>query len=295
MPGRQICVLIALLSVMGSALAEPRVFVDDTGHEVTLDAPAERIVSLAPSVTENLFAAGAGGRVVAVVEHSDYPPAARRIPRVGSAQRLDVEGIVGREPDLVIGWASGNPSSSVDRLRELGIPVYMMEAREPLDIARNLEQMGMMSGNQSTAQAAAKEFRERYSNLRTEYEGRDRVSIFYQIWNEPLMTVNGDHLISALIRDCGGENVFSDLRSLAPRIDVEAVLVRDPDGIIASGSDDGAPEWLDEWGRWSQLAAIRGDNVYSIPPDLIQRQTPRILAAMAQLCEHIESTRATRP
>lgn len=287
----RLCLAVVLLAVAGQTFAERLVFVDDTGHEVVLDAPAKRIVSLAPSITELLFSAGAGEHIVAAVDYSDHPPAAADIPRIGSSERLNLEAILDFEPDLVIGWDSGNPRHQVGRLRELGVPVYMTEARQPADIARTLRRLGRLAGTDAVAEQAAGEFVARFATLRAVHGERERVGVFYQIWNDPLMTVNGEHMISAIIRGCGGYNVFEDLSSLAPRVDVEAVLARDPDAIIASGSDAGAPGWLDDWREWPELRAVRRDNIYSIPPDIIQRQTPRILEAMELMCEQIERAR----
>lgn len=287
--------LLAALMLGGSAASADTVrVVDDTGHEVALTPPARRIISLAPNITEMLFAAGAGDRLVATVDYSDHPPAALEIPRIGSSERLDLEAILDHEPDLVIGWDSGNPRGQVERLRELGVDVYMTESRRPADIARILERMGRLAGTSSVAEPVARDFLARFEQLRARYGDRDPIGVFYQIWDEPMMTVNGRHMISAIIDGCGGFNVFSDLSSLAPRIDVEAVVARDPEVIVASGPDAEPPQWLDDWQDWSGLKATAMGNLYSVPPDIIQRQTPRILDGMERLCRHLEEARQKR-
>lgn len=265
--------------------------VDDTGRTVTLKRPAQRIVSLAPHVTELLFAAGSGDRVVAAVTYSDYPPAARDLPRVGSYNRFDVERVLAFDPDLVVGWASGNPQASLERLRHLGLTLYVTEPRALESIADNLERLGHLAGTADTAAQAAQEFRARYRELRERFAGRPSLGVFYEIWNDPLMTVNGEHLISAIIRGCGGRNVFADLPAIAPRISVEAVLARDPEVIVASGMDEERPEWLDEWQRWPELTAVRRGNLFFIPPGILQRHTPRVLDGMAHLCRALEDAR----
>jgi len=264
---------------------------DDTGRTVTLERPAERIVSLAPHVTELLFAAGAGDRVVAAVTYSDYPPAATGLPRVGSYNRFDVERVLAFDPDLVIGWQSGNPAASLERLQDLGIALYVTEPRELETIATNLERLGRLAGTTPAAEAAADRFRARHRALVERFADRPELTVFYEIWNDPLMTINGAHLISAIIRGCGGRNVFADLPSIAPRISVEAVLARDPEVIIASGMDDARPEWLEAWKRWPELEAVRRDHLYFIPPGILQRHTPRVLDGMAQLCRQLEDAR----
>jgi iron complex transport system substrate-binding protein len=268
---------------------------DDLGYAVHLDAPARRIVSLAPHLTELIFAAGAGDALVAGVDYSDYPAAAKRLPSVGSYTNADLEAVVSHRPDLVIGWRSGNPPTQIDRLRALGIPVYMNESRDLAAVAHTLRQIGQLAGTGTSAEAAAQQFEARERALRDRYAGKPSVGVFYEIWNQPLMTINGAHLISAVIRLCGGHNVFASLDLLAPKIGTEAVLVADPETIVASGMGESRPEWLDAWRQWPQLTAVRRDNLFFIPPELIQRHTPRILDGAQQLCEQLDSARQRRP
>lgn len=265
---------------------------DDAGQRIVLEQPARRIVSLAPHVTENLFAAGAGDRVVGVVAYSDYPEAARALPQVGGYTQIDLEAVVALRPDLVVGWRSGNREAHLDRLRALGIPVYLNEPRNLDDVARSLEQFGRLAGSEEVARAAAAAFRSRHAALAARYAARPRVRTFYQIWDRPLMTINDEHLIADVIRLCGGSNVFADLSQLTPTIGVEAVLAAGPEAIVASGMGEARPEWLDQWARWPQLEATRRDNLFFIPPDLIQRHTPRILDGAERLCEQLETARA---
>jgi len=145
------------------------------------------------------------------------------------------------------------------------------------------------------AQPAAQAFRERLASLRARYAKREPLRVFYQVWKQPLTTVNGRQIISDAIRLCGGSNVFDELQSLAPKVSVEAVLAANPDVIIASGMGDSRPEWLDDWRRWQQMAAVARDNLYFVPPALIQRHTPRFLEGTEIICMHLEAARAKRP
>jgi len=285
--------LIALLFAMPAHAAID--LTDDLGNAVHLDAPARRIVSLAPHLTELIFAAGAGDALVAAVDYSDFPPAAKQLPSVGSYTNADLEAVVSHRPDLVIGWRSGNPPTQIDRLRALGIPVYMNESRDLAAVAHTLRQIGVLAGTGSSAEAAAQQFEAREQALHDRYAGKPTVGVFYEIWNQPLMTINGEHLISAVIRLCGGHNVFASLDLLAPKIGTEAVLVADPETIVASGMGESRPEWLDAWRQWPQLTAVRRDNLFFIPPELIQRHTPRILEGAQRLCEQLDSARQRRP
>lgn len=272
-----------------------RMFSDDTGREVRLSAgPARRIVSLAPHITEILFAAGAGAHVVGVVAYSDYPEAAKTLPQVGGYSNVDMEAVAALRPDLVIAWESGNRNAHLDKLGALGIPVYLNEARSFEGVARSIEMFGRLAGTEAIAREAASVFRQRQAALAERYSDQPPVRMFYQIWNSPLMTVNGEHLISDVMRLCGGENVFASLAQLAPSIGVESVLAANPEVIIASGMDASRPEWLDQWRRWPDLRANQHGNLYFVPPDIIQRHTPRILDGAAQVCEFLQQARAKR-
>jgi iron complex transport system substrate-binding protein len=267
---------------------------DDTGATVTLRAPARRIVSLAPHVTEILFAAGAGARIIGTVDYSDYPEPAKRLARVGAYSQVDLEMVAALKPDLVIAWESGNLPAALAKLRALGIPVFVNQPDRILDVARSIEQFGRLAGTSLVAEPAAAEFRSRYEGLAARYSSRPRLRVFYQIWKEPLMTINGKQIISDAIRLCGGENVFAALPALAPRVTTEAVLAANPDVIVASGMGEARPEWLDDWRNWPQLAAAAKGNLYFIPPELIQRHTPRVLDGAERLCKDLEEARAKR-
>lgn len=285
--------LLALSAAAHAANAEI-VVTDDTGATLRLKAPAQRIVSLAPHVTETLFAAGAGDRVVGAVEYSDYPEAAKKIPRIGGYSRLDLEAIAARKPDLVIGWASGNSPAHIDKLRALGLPVYLAQPERIDDAAANLERYGELAGTPGPARAAAAHFRARLAALRARHAARPPVRVFYQIWKQPLMTVGGGQVISDVIRLCGGENVFADLKPLAPKVTVEAVLAADPEVIVASGMGESRPEWLDDWRQWKSMTAVKRDNLFFVQPDLIQRHTPRLADGAERLCAHLETARGRR-
>ncbi len=284
---------ILLCLLLGGARAEI-VVKDDRGVAVRLAAPAQRIVSLAPHITEVLFAAGAGNRIVGTVEYSDYPEAAQKIRRVGGYSRLDLEAIAALKPDLAVGWASGNSPAHIEKLRALGIPVYLAQPERIDDVAGSLERYGELAGTQTQAGAAADRFRHRLRELRTRYGARPKVRTFYQIWRQPLMTVGGGQVISDAIRLCSGENVFADLKPLAPKVTVEAVLAADPEAIVASGMGESRPEWLDDWRHWKTMTAVKRDNLFFVQPDLIQRHTPRLVEGAARLCAHLETARSRR-
>lgn len=270
------------------------VAIDDAGREIRLAQPAQRIISLAPHVTELLFAAGAGGHVVGVVAYSDYPQAALSLPRVGGYGNIDMEAIAALRPDLVVAWKTGNRDVHVARLAALGIPIYINEPRRFDDVARSLENLGRLAGTETAARAAADAVEARKAALAARYTGRPTVRMFYQIWDQPLMTINDEHLISDAIRLCGGENIFGALPQLAPRVSIESVLAANPEVIVASGMGAARPDWLDAWKRWPRLQATALDNLFFIPPELIQRHTPRLLDGTTKLCEFLDEARSRR-
>ncbi len=291
---RWLGLLLAMVCGLAGMPAQALSVTDDSGATVRLERPAQRIVSLAPHATELLFAVGAGGRIVGAVEFSDYPEAARRIPRVGGYNRLDVERIVALRPDLVVAWQTGNPAGTLARLRQLGMAVFLSEPRELEDIASNLERLGRLTGNAAQARRAADAFRQGLARLQRRYRSLTPVSLFYQIWDQPLMTLNGEHLVSKLIRLCGGRNVFADLPALAPQVSLEAVLAADPEAIVISGRGEQDPAWRAQWQRWRSLRAVRRGNVFVIDPDIIQRHTPRVLQGAEVLCGYLQQAREAR-
>jgi len=284
----RLALLLLLLASHASAQVGVR---DDYGNEVRLQKPAERIVSLAPHLTELVYAAGAGARLAGAVEYSDYPAEARSLPRVGSDARIDLEAVLALRPDLVVAWPNAGSLRTVERLAELGLPVFRSEPRELDDVARTLERIGQLAGSAAQADAAAAAFRARAAALQQRYGTRRKVRVFYQIWDRPLLTVNGAHMISKVMAACGGENVFAALPLLVPEVDGEAVLRADPEAIVASGSNDAQPQWLEMWRRFPGLTAAARGQLYAIPADLIQRPTPRILDGAERLCTILDAVR----
>lgn len=282
---------VALLLLFWHALAAAVSVTDDSGQVVTLSRPAQRIVSLAPHLTEILFAVGAGSRVAGVVQYSDYPPQARTLPGIGGYQQFDLERVIGLKPDLIVAWQSGNNPGQIERLRKLGFPVYLSEPRRLTDVASSMERIGALAGGGEQAMRAVRDFRDRHSRLQARYARRSPVRTFYEVWNRPLMTVSDAHLIGDVMKLCGAENVFAGLPLLTPTISEEAVLVADPAVIIASGMDETRPQWLDDWRRWPRLKAVKDGHLHFVPPDILQRHSPRILEGAEQFCAQVDRAR----
>ena len=279
-----------LLATVAAANAVVEV-TDDAGRTVRLEQPARRIVSLSPHATELLFAVGAGDYVVAVSEYSNWPPAARQLPRVGSGAGLNVEAIVAQQPDLVVAWLSGNAKPQLQQLERFGAPVFYSEPRDIDGIADNLLALGRLAGSEAKAEQAAQAFRTGVRALRERYAGRRPVTAFYQIWAQPLMTINGKHMISHWMQLCGAQNIFTDLPDLASAIDPEAVLRADPEMLLAGRYAGKSADWDARWRQWKGLRAVQANHLYTVPAETLERQTPRALQAAQELCEHVDAVR----
>ncbi len=295
MKSRLFAAFTAILAFSLPAAAADLVFKDDTGKEVRLKAPAKRIVALAPHIAESLYAVGAGSQLVGTVDYSDYPPEAKKVARVGGYSRVDLEAVAALKPDLVLAWESGNSMTEVDKLKALGLTVYVSQPNRMEDVAGQLERLGQLAGTDAAAKVTANQFRQRIESLRKANAGKPPVRVFYQIWKTPLMTVGGPQIISDAIKLCGGENVFGQINKMAPTVSVEAVLEANPEAIIATGMGDARPDWLGDWDQWTQLLAVKRKNLFHINPDIMQRHTPRILDGAEKLCAALDTARQHRP
>ena len=283
--------LAALLaSAFFSASLFAAQFTDDRGVAVEVPFNPARIVALSPHLVEIAYAAGAGAKLAAVVRYSDYPEAATRLPQVGDAARFDVERILAIKPDLVLGWRSGNPAQELARIERMGFPLFVTEPRRLSDIPRLVRAVGALAGTQGAADQSASAFEREIEALRQRYSARTPVRVFYEIWHRPLLTVSGRHLISDVIALCGGRNVFADAPVLTPSVTLEAVLAAQPDVILGGSSAMRPGDLESEWAR-APVAALRSLPVRYIPPDVIQRQTPRMIEGARVVCAHLDQVR----
>ncbi len=287
------CVALALMPCM-PALAAVQV-VDDDGRTVTLAQPARRIVSLAPHTTELLYAVGAGERIVATVAFADYPAAANALPRVGDSQLLDLERIAALKPDLIVVWMHGNSARQIDKLRDGGVPIFHSEPKTLGQIAQNLRKLGALAGTGLQAEAAARAYERDIAALRAQYAQRAPVRVFHQIWGKPIMTVNDQHLISDVIRLCGGVNVFGRLAAFVPTVSMEAVIAAKPQVIttgVAPANGGGQPaDGLDIWRGLPHFEPVARGHLVTIDTNLISRHTPRIAQGAKLMCEGIDKAR----
>ncbi len=280
-----LCLLVACF--VGRANGSP--VTDDAGHRLESVRPVERVISLSPHLTELLYAIGAQDLIAGTVRGSDYPGAAAGLPQIGDAAGLDFERILHSRPDVVLAWSSGNRSADLARLRDLGLPVLELEPRHVEDIPRHLRLLGALLNRQARANDVARAFEKRMEDLRLRHAGGKPVSVLFEIWHQPLFTVNGDHIISRVMQMCGGRNVFATLPRLASEISVEQVLAADPDAIVIGSEAAGAG--VENWAPFPWLRAVKKGNVFAVSADLITRQTPRMAEAAERMCAVLEKAR----
>ncbi|MGK0298295.1 MAG: iron complex transport system substrate-binding protein [Gammaproteobacteria bacterium] len=286
-----VLLILFLISIPAFGVRAEISVVDDMGNKISLKSPAKKIVSLAPNLTELLFSAGAGNKIVATVQYSDYPKEAKNILQIGDAHNIDLEALVALMPDLIVTWKSGNSTAIYNKLTNFGFKVYQSEADTLNKISTSILRLGKLAGTEAIAIPAALKFQQEVETLEKQFSRKKSIKVFYQFWDRPIYTINGRHLISHIIELCGGENIYSNLSTLTPQISIESVLKTDPDIIIASGSDDLRPEWLDAWKSWPELKAIQNNQLYFVQPDFIQRHTTRIIQGGKLICEYIDRAR----
>lgn len=279
---RGVAAFFAALLICLPAVADS---IRDARGKVFEPRHAQRIVTLAPHIAELVAAVGAAPRIVAVSRFTDYPPQLASRAVIGDSAKLDVERIVRLKPDLIIAWLSGNSPAEVAQLERLGFRVFVTESRRLADIPQTLRDLGALIDANGAAPARA--FEATIARYRMQQRG-PRLSVFYQLWPQPLMTINGKHWVSDVISLCGGDNIFAALAPLAPTVSLEAILHKNPYVILAGG----ASEQLDGWRRFPRLSAVRRNALYSVAADDLHRPTPRLLNAVEGVCRVLDQARA---
>jgi len=276
--------------------------VDDAGRSVAVERPPQRVVTLAPSLTELVFAAGAGAALVGVSALSDYPAEAGRIARIGDAGRVDVERVLALRPDLVLVWQRGNVSRELEQLERAGIRLFQLEPQRLDDVARAIERLGTLLGHDAEAGRRAGEMRASLARLRVDHAQAKPVTVFYQVWQQPLMTVNRQQIVNDILDVCGGRNVFADLGPLVPIVSTESVVAADPEAILTASEGTRPAAWQRDpanpsfalWRPHARMTAVRRGWLYTLNGDAISRQGPRIVAGTAAICAVLDEVRRER-
>lgn len=288
---RSIALVVFLAAASPSALAASPAFtvVDDAGRTVSLPRVPQRIVSIAPGATEMLFAAGAGQRVIATVEFSDEPAGARTIPRIGDSNAIDIERVVALRPDVVVVWEGGSNVAQVNRLERLGVPLYRHKVERLADLPIALRRLGALTDTRDVAEKAARDIESRVARLQQRFGQGCAATVLLEVWNRPIYTVGGSHMMTDSLRLCGARNVFADLKEQGPSVDTEAVIARDPDVIVAVAPTGTAASWLDEWRRFGSLRAVRNARLVPFEDARLSRLGPSALGGTEALCEALAS------
>jgi iron complex transport system substrate-binding protein len=274
----------------------------DTAPASTLERPLpkspvsqkpERIVSLAPNITELIFALGRGKNLVGVTRHCDYPPEARNLPRVGSYVHLDLERIAALRPDLCLAVKDGNPKETVLRLESLGIPVYAMDPRNLDEVIRTVQELGELIGARQEAERLLKDARNRVSAINKALSGISRrPSVFFQIGGPPIVSAGSGTLIDDLITRAGGRNLAAGSVRY-PKFSREEVIASAPDILIITSMSGEAESRraLEQWRRWDSMPAARNERIFLVDPNLFHRGTLRLLDGLEILTELIHPQR----
>lgn len=264
---------------------------DDTGQPVALTRPAARIVALAPGATALLFAAGAGDRIVATIEYADEPDAARRLPRIGDVQAIDMERLVALRPDVVVVTEEITSPLVIERVRGLHLPVYATRYSRLDDIAPSVARLGRLADTADVAEAAAARLAGTLAALRRQYAARAPLEVLYQVWNRPIYSIGGPHIVTDALATCGAHNAFADQRVAAPALGIEAVIARNPDVIVVSAPRAVATAWVEEWRKFPRLAATANDRLYVFDDPRLDRMGPAAIEATANLCRILDAAR----
>ena len=284
-----------LLAVATSAFSQRIDLTDDAGNPVSLQVPARRVVALAPNLAELVYAAGAGSRLVAVSRFSDFPEDAKKLPVVSDAFAINLEALAALRPDLVLVWQSGSQGRQRQALHALaqrqGFAVFESEIPTVEAIATTLQRIGRMAGTAQTADKASEAILQDWKALQARYQTASPLRVFYQLWDAPLMTLNGKHIVSQAIRSCGGIQGFDTLSALTPTVSREAVLAFNPQLILAGGENENSAA-LSAWRALPGLAAVQHAQLKPANAALLSRMGPRFVKAAAALCERIDGARS---
>jgi iron complex transport system substrate-binding protein len=287
-------VVALLVGALASAAEPARQVRDDAGELVAIGAAPCRIVSLAPGTTAMLFAAGAGHCLVGTIAHSTEPAEAARLPIIGDAETLDFEQLLSLRPTVVVVAVDVVQRARIDRIRALGIPVYQVHVTRLAGMPESLRRLGELTGTREVANRKASELDAALAELGSRDRSRAPIRVLYQIWDRPIYTIGGRHVITDALQLCGAVNIFSDLGTAAPAITREAAVLRDPELILASAPPGASDDWIAEWRRFPAMTAVRNDALVSYVDERIDRMGPSVIDATGNLCAVIDQARTAR-
>jgi iron complex transport system substrate-binding protein len=254
--------------------------VDDAGDTLRLNAPARRVVSLIPATTELLFAIGADSSIVGRTAYCDYPPAAHAIPNLGDGIKPSIEAVLGRKPDLVVLYNSGQNAAVAGRLKDVAIPTVRLNTDALSDVPRVARILGRLTGHEKAADSLAAVFDTALASATQSSSGRSRPKVLLLVWEQPPMTVGKGSFLSELVERAGGQNLFSDVTSSSGVVSIEAVAARNPDLIFTT--TEGSPSFASR-PEWQVVAAVRMHRFLTVNGSEFNRPSPRAPAAIREL------------
>jgi iron complex transport system substrate-binding protein len=283
-----IAVLVAACVIGGAGPTAAFTARDMLGREVTLPAPPRRIVSLVPSVTEILYALSAESLLVGVTDFCDFPPEARRQPKVGGMVAPSLEAIVALRPDLVIATNEGTREDTFTQLSRVGVPVYLVAAHHVADATALVRRLGALTGRDATAEPLVTRLEQRIEAVRRAVQPFGRPRVLYVLWPEPLIVPGRDAIVTELIRLAGGRSLTAEDADAWPRYSLEAAVAKRPEIILLAnhGAGTGAIS-IETWQRLTALQAVKAGRLRSVDGDLMHRYGPRLVDGLEQLARAI--------
>lgn len=248
-----------------------------------------KVISLSPHTTELAYEAGLGEYLIAVSEHSDYPPEAQKLEQVANFKGINIERVIALQPDLVLAWKGGNPDKELAKIARFGIEIFYSNPHSLEDTADNIEKLGLFSKKPELAASRAAKLRQTLKSIRQAYQHKSKVPYFYQVDSHPLMTNNDQHWPQPLFSLCGGLNIFADSKAPYPQISMEQVVTKQPQAIFFSSVRE-HPSY--PWNAWQEhIPALKNNAIFTISADWLNRPTPRAIRAVEQICAALDRVR----
>jgi len=284
------CLALVLISVLYTTSVLANTSETKLVTASAIDKP--RIIALAPHIVEMLFDIGAGEQIIAATEHTDYPLAAQKIPRIGSSLRIQLERVIELQPDLVIAWQSGNPSDDLARIKQLGFNVVYSQPDSFEDVAKELRLFGKLSGHSEQAERVAAKFLADLANIKQQYGEKKPLTGFYEVWSRPLTTIAKGSWPQQFLDICSISNPFIEAGARYPQVNIEQVLQSQIDIIIQPLSESQTGKEGYDWQKWPILPAVKHQQIIILDADVVHRMTTRSLDALTDLCQQADKSRA---
>jgi len=243
---------------------------------------AERVISLAPSLTEMMLDLRSEDKLVGLLDGGPRPEGLAAVPSVGDFAQFEMETLLSLQPDLILYWPGSISEIQLTQLRQLDVPIYTAHATTMDELARHFAELGALLGAADYGSELSAQVQQQLQAMRARYQREVPLRVFYQVWDSPMYTLGGEQIISDALQVCGAQNIYADLQLAAPQVSIESVLARNPD-VILLGSERLAPMWQ----AWPVLRAVQRQQVLAVPDHGLERPSLQMFAALELLCEHL--------